>query len=197
MHDQERRPSLTSFAGGEESLRAYLLEDRRRHDFVGRRLPFTLVEERTCEPVRYELGDDWLDLMVLFEQGYGWEVHVLGRSSDDLDLIDVEMDLKDRCRAALAVPVFTAPVPPPAAHLAETVRDILARLERLEGKVAEPNAVAAVGSPYLTAEEAAAYLRVNVNALYSLVERRKLAPLPGHRKYRFTTDMLDAYLKGE
>ncbi|MDY3555048.1 helix-turn-helix domain-containing protein [Gemmata sp. JC717] len=195
MNDRdEHRPPPP--AESEEALRAYLLEDRRRHDFIDRRLPFTLVEERTCEPVRYELGDDWLDLMVLFEPGYGWEVHVLDRSSDDLDLIDVEMDLKDRHRAALAVPVLTT-APPVAAHLTETVRDILARLERLENQPTGPDALAAVESPYLTAEEAAAYLRVNVNALYSLVERRKLAPLPGHRKYRFTRAMLDAYLKGE
>jgi hypothetical protein len=33
--------------------------------------------------------------------------------------------------------------------------------------------------------------------MYSLVERRKVRPLPGHRKYRFTREMLDAYLRGE
>jgi excisionase family DNA binding protein len=54
-----------------------------------------------------------------------------------------------------------------------------------------------VSSPFLTAEEAARYLRITRKALYGLVERRKLRPLPGSRRYRFTTDQLDAYLRGE
>lgn len=54
-----------------------------------------------------------------------------------------------------------------------------------------------VESPYLNAKEAAAYLRITMNGLYGLVERRKLKPLPGHRKYRFTKEMLDAYLRGK
>ncbi len=55
----------------------------------------------------------------------------------------------------------------------------------------------AIKSPYLTAEEAAAYLRVTLHALYGIVERGKLRPMPGHRRYRFTTTMLDNYLRGE
>jgi excisionase family DNA binding protein len=71
------------------------------------------------------------------------------------------------------------------------------RIASLEARLdSHPNHKPAVASPYLTAEEAADYLRLNVNALYSLVERRKLRPLPGHRKYRFTREMLDKYLKG-
>jgi excisionase family DNA binding protein len=54
-----------------------------------------------------------------------------------------------------------------------------------------------VDSPYLTGEEAADYLRITMNALYALVERRKLKPLPGSRKYRFTKEQLDAYLRGK
>lgn len=54
-----------------------------------------------------------------------------------------------------------------------------------------------IKSPYLEAPEAAAYLKITVKALYGLVERRRLRPLPGHRRYRFTKDMLDAYLRGE
>jgi hypothetical protein len=54
-----------------------------------------------------------------------------------------------------------------------------------------------VQSPYLTAEQAASYLGLgSVKSLYGLVERRKLTPLPGHRTYRFTTEQLDAYLRG-
>ena len=54
-----------------------------------------------------------------------------------------------------------------------------------------------VDSQYLTGEEAADYLRITMNALYALVERRKLKPLPGSRKYRFTKEQLDAYLRGK
>jgi hypothetical protein len=60
------------------------------------------------------------------------------------------------------------------------------------------HAVPKVQSPYLNAEEAAAYLRLaSVKQLYGLIERGKLKPLPGSRKLRFTTDMLDEYLSGE
>ena len=52
-------------------------------------------------------------------------------------------------------------------------------------------------SPYLTAQQAADYLQITVKALYGLVERRKLRPLPGHRRYRFLPQQLDAYLRGE
>jgi excisionase family DNA binding protein len=191
MQEREQQPSLALFLGEGKSVEDYLLADRRRHDFIGRHLPFTFADDRTCEPVRYELGDEWIDLMVLYDPGLGWEVTVLDQSSEDVDLSDVELDLKDRLRAALAVQ------PPPATRdfPGDALGDVLARLDRLEAAVARPEP--SVESPYLTADEAAVYLRVNVNALYSLVERRKLAPLPGHRKYRFTRDMLDTYLKGE
>jgi hypothetical protein len=54
-----------------------------------------------------------------------------------------------------------------------------------------------VPSPYLTAEQAVEYLGLkSLKALYGLVERGKLMPLPGHRKYRFTTEQLDACLRG-
>jgi hypothetical protein len=55
-----------------------------------------------------------------------------------------------------------------------------------------------VKSPYLNAKEAAAYLRLDsVKQLYGLIERGKLKPLPGSRKLRFTTDILDEYLSNE
>ena len=51
-------------------------------------------------------------------------------------------------------------------------------------------------SPYLDAQEAAAYLGINVKSLYGLVERRQLVPLRGpRRRYRFTVEMLDEYLR--
>lgn len=72
------------------------------------------------------------------------------------------------------------------------------RLDLLEARLAAlGGAKPSVDSPYLNTEEAPAYLRITPNALYGLVERRKLKPLPGHRKYRFTKEMLDAYLRGE
>ena len=52
-------------------------------------------------------------------------------------------------------------------------------------------------SPYMTAEEVAAYLRLpTLAALYSLVQRGRLNPLPGHRRYRFTEKELKRYLEG-
>jgi excisionase family DNA binding protein len=51
-------------------------------------------------------------------------------------------------------------------------------------------------SPYLTAEQAAKYLRTTVKGVYSLLERRKLKKLPGSRTILFTRDLLDAYLRG-
>jgi excisionase family DNA binding protein len=52
-------------------------------------------------------------------------------------------------------------------------------------------------SPYLDAEQAATYLGTTLSSLYGLVERRRLRPLRGpRRRYRFTTEMLDEYLRG-
>lgn len=46
-----------------------------------------------------------------------------------------------------------------------------------------------IESPYFTAEEAAAYLRrPSVQAIYALVKRGKLKPLPGSGKLLFTRD---------
>lgn len=52
-------------------------------------------------------------------------------------------------------------------------------------------------SPYLNAEEAAAYLRTTVQGVYSLVKRRKIRPMPGRPgRLLFTREELDAYLQG-
>ena len=52
-------------------------------------------------------------------------------------------------------------------------------------------------SPYLTAEEAASYLRTTVQGIYSLVKRRKIRPMPGRPgRLLFTRDALDGYLTG-
>jgi excisionase family DNA binding protein len=53
-----------------------------------------------------------------------------------------------------------------------------------------------VESPYLTSEQAAAYLRTTIKGVYSLLERGKLKKLPGSRTVLFTREMLDAYLQG-
>jgi excisionase family DNA binding protein len=53
-------------------------------------------------------------------------------------------------------------------------------------------------SPYLTAEEAAAYLRTTVQGIYSLVKRQKLRPMPGRPgRLLFTRETLDKYLSGK
>ncbi len=51
-----------------------------------------------------------------------------------------------------------------------------------------------VVSPYLTAAEAAAYLRTSVQGLYALIKRGRLHKLPGSRKLLFTREALDRYL---
>jgi hypothetical protein len=50
-------------------------------------------------------------------------------------------------------------------------------------------------SPYMDAHAAAAYLGITAKSLYGQVERGRIVPLRGpRRQYRFTTEMLDAYL---
>jgi len=49
-----------------------------------------------------------------------------------------------------------------------------------------------IESPYLTAAEAAVYLRrPSVQAIYSLVKRGRLKPMPGSGRLLFTRDALD------
>jgi excisionase family DNA binding protein len=51
-------------------------------------------------------------------------------------------------------------------------------------------------SPYLDADQAAAYLGITLSSLYGIVERRHLTPLRGpRRRYRFTRELLDEYLR--
>ena len=61
----------------------------------------------------------------------------------------------------------------------------------------EPTPRPAIQSPYLDAQQAADYLGLTVKALYGHVERRKLQRLPGLRRYRFTKEQLDAFLRGK
>lgn len=52
-----------------------------------------------------------------------------------------------------------------------------------------------LASPYLTATEAAAYLRTTVQGIYSLVKRSRLSPMPGRPgRLLFTREALDRYL---
>jgi len=51
-----------------------------------------------------------------------------------------------------------------------------------------------VQSPYLTASEAAAYIRSTVQGVYSLVKRGRLHKMPGSGKLLFTREALDRYL---
>jgi excisionase family DNA binding protein len=60
------------------------------------------------------------------------------------------------------------------------------------------SAPATTSSPYLTAEEAAAYLRTTVQGVYSLVKRLKIRPMPGRPgRLLFTRAVLDKYLEGK
>jgi excisionase family DNA binding protein len=51
-----------------------------------------------------------------------------------------------------------------------------------------------IASPYLTAPEAAAYLRTTVHGIYSLVKRGRLKPMPGSGKLLFRREALDECL---
>jgi excisionase family DNA binding protein len=55
----------------------------------------------------------------------------------------------------------------------------------------QPNII----SPYLTVEEAAAYLRSTKHGIYSLVKRGRIKPMPGRPgRLLFTREALDKYL---
>jgi excisionase family DNA binding protein len=55
----------------------------------------------------------------------------------------------------------------------------------------------AVVSPYLTAKEAAAYIRSTIQGVYALVKRGRLKPMPGSGKLLFTREACDKYLNGK
>lgn len=52
-----------------------------------------------------------------------------------------------------------------------------------------------VASPYMTAPEAAVYLRTTVQGIYALVKRARLKPMPGSGKLLFTREALDECLQ--
>ena len=187
---------LRELLSDEDRVAKILSEDRRKQDFIGRFLPFTLSDDASCDPVRYELGDEWLDLLVVYDPDWGWEVQVLERSSEDVNLSDVYADLQKRLIADFANQC-RAPNTKPMSS--EVLADVVSRLERLERKASRPVEIPTIETPYLNAEESAAYLRLEtVKALYGLVERRRLIPLRGpRRRIRFTKDMLDQYMQRE
>jgi excisionase family DNA binding protein len=50
-------------------------------------------------------------------------------------------------------------------------------------------------SPYMTAAEAAAYIRTTIHGIYSLIKRRRIFPMPGRPgRLLFTREALDRYL---
>ena len=59
------------------------------------------------------------------------------------------------------------------------------------------NSSAIVSSPYLTATEAASYLRTTIQGIYSLVKRARLKPMPGSGRLFFTREALDKYLNSK
>lgn len=58
--------------------------------------------------------------------------------------------------------------------------------------------VTLLASPYLTAAEAAAFIRSSAQGIYSLVKRGKTKPMPGRQgRLPFTREALDDYLGGK
>jgi excisionase family DNA binding protein len=61
----------------------------------------------------------------------------------------------------------------------------------------EPGIHGAAISPYLTATEAAEYLRTTLQAIYGLVKRGRIKPMPGRPgRLLFRRIDLDDYLNG-
>lgn len=61
----------------------------------------------------------------------------------------------------------------------------------------ETHTAVAMQSPYLTAPEAAAWLRTTTQGIYSLVKRGRIKPMPGRPgRLLFTRESLDQYLRG-
>lgn len=52
-----------------------------------------------------------------------------------------------------------------------------------------------IQSPYLTAKEAAEFIRSTVQGIYALVKRGRLRPMPGSGKLLFTREALDECLQ--
>lgn len=177
--------------------------------FWGRPVSVWLAEHRQMENAlasrldpdgeRVEIGDDWIDLLPIPCDDGSTEVHVLGSSDPDLTEWDVyrlwfghhEMEAQMQA-ATMTTQEKTDPFSEIWASI-ECLRQEVAALKRA-GKPNRPT----ISSPYLTAEEAAAYLGITMDSLYGLVDRRILIPLRGpRRRYRFTKEMLDEYLRRE
>jgi excisionase family DNA binding protein len=60
-----------------------------------------------------------------------------------------------------------------------------------------PTSAITMTSPYLTATEAAAYIRTTTQGIYALVKRARIKPMPGSGKLLFTREALDKYLSGK
>jgi excisionase family DNA binding protein len=166
------------------------LGERKIHEFVATFLTFWAAEESTGTPVRYHLSaGGWIDLIVVEKSERCEEVQVARRSRKGAGLQEVFSDMMARLRPNLSLQESTNGSP-------SSLQDIIVRLERLEERMLGTEKGRHIESPYLNAEEAAAYLRITMSSLYGLVERRKIRPLPGYRKYRFTKEILDAYLQG-
>ncbi len=176
--------------------------------FLGRPPDEWLAEYRRIEKAvaallpeeggRCSIGDDWLDLLPVTDDDGLTEVHILDRSDPDLTLFDAYERLVGRpLRENIMLASDTKPEQQadPVSELRRQVEDLYREVAAL--KRSSQQGRAKVASPYLTAEEAAQYLGITMDSLYGQVERRRLIPLRGpKRSYRFTTAMLDAYLKG-
>ncbi len=70
--------------------------------------------------------------------------------------------------------------------------DILASLYRIEGLLAQ--LVDEKHKPCLDVEEAAHFLRRSVQAVYALVKRGRLRPMPGSARLLFSRSELERFL---
>lgn len=92
-------------------------------------------------------------------------------------------------------------------HIEERLVEITDRLDQLESalfglldiagnRVDASHNRRGKKSPYLNSEEAAEYIRTSMSSLYGVINRGHIDPLRGPKdSYRFTTRMLDDYLR--
>ena len=103
-------------------------------EFIGRFLPALQASVPTSEPIRYRLGHKWLDLLIVYDEESGWDVQIVDRSTEELDLPDVYLDMRQTLRTTLAIEEH------PSQHGVEnpTIKSILTRLDALEDENIRP-----------------------------------------------------------
>jgi hypothetical protein len=126
-----------------EQIAAGLSVQRWAEDFVAHLLPFVVPDGPADEIVRYHLGDEWIDFLVLDDNGSQREVQVIATSCPELGLWDVADDIRTQLhvRAGVeAVPVASPSqggnAPTHACQTVSAAPDLSVLLDRIETLIA-------------------------------------------------------------